>query len=417
MRRGLLLLTVCAACHHDTSPDQRAACTFGPGAQAATTLGDQLPPQIPIDHFVLVMQENRSFDHYFGALTVPGQTVEAAPADASNPVDGGVITRTHQTALCFPSPAEEWDDIHLAYDEGKMDGFGARSGQRSLSYYDEGDLPFYYALARTFAFSDHHFSSALTNTYPNRMFLMCGTAFGIISDVYPKRSAPNLFTSLNDASVAWKVYSQQLPTPALLAGTFSSNLSKFTNLDEFFADADAGTLPSFSMVEGSVTGGDRTDEDPPTDVQLGQAFVERVVRALMASPQWPSTALIFTYDEAGGFYDHVPPPPACVPDDIAPQIPDGGFVAGYDRYGVRVPLMIISPYAKRGFVSHHVTDHTSLLRLIEARFSLPALTKRDANAEPPFDMFDFAHPDMTVPSLPISPVDPDGGPACSALYP
>src|SRR5207237_3893287 len=114
---------------------------------------------------------------------------------------------------------------------------------------------------------------------------------------------------------------------------------------------------------------------------------------------------------------HVPPPPACVPDDIAPQIPDGGFIAGYDRYGIRVPLMIISPFAKRGYVSHHVTDHTSLLRLIEARFSLPALTKRDANAEPPFDMFDFSRADTSSPALPEPLVDDAGVTTCAAQYP
>jgi phospholipase C len=429
MRPVPIFLLLAAACHQDMSAAQRSSCAFERGATAETTLTDQLPPRIPIDHFVVVMQENRSFDHYLGALTVPGQTVDGPPAGASNPnpQDGGVIARFHQGALCFPSPAEEWDDIHLAYDDGGMDRFTVRSalsdpmadptGARAISYYDERDLPFYYALARSFAVSDRHFSAVLTNTFPNRMYFMCGTSFGLVNDMYPMRSTPNLFTRLNDASVDWKVYAQELPTPALLADTFSNNLSHFVGFDQFFTDAAAGTLAPFSIVEGSVNGGRRADEDPPTDFQVGQAMVQSVVNALMASPQWGSSALLFTYDEGGGFYDHVPPPKACAPDDIAPNVADGGFAAGFDQYGIRVPLIVVSPYAKRGYVSHHVTDHTSLLRLIEARFGLPALTKRDANAEPPFDMFDFSRADTSAVDLPDASVDPDGAAACATQYP
>jgi len=158
------------------------------------------------------------------------------------------------------------------------------------------------------------------------------------------------------------------------------------------------------------------DEDPPAGPFLGQTRVERIVRAAMASPQWPKTALIFTYDESGGFYDHVPPPPACVPDDIAPDLP-GGQTGAYDRLGMRVPMIVVSPYARRGYVSHQVTDHTSIIRLIAARYGLPALTHRDANMEPPWDMFDFAHPDLSVPSLPDAGLDQSQLDACAVKYP
>ena len=113
----------------------------------------------------------------------------------------------------------------------------------------------------------------------------------------------------------------------------------------------------------------------------------------------------------------MPPPSACPPDEIAPRIADGGFAARFDQYGLRVPLMVISPWARRGFVSHHVSDHTSLLRLVEARFGLPALTRRDANAEPPFEMFDFTHADLSVPSLPAATIDDAGVTDCAAQYP
>jgi phospholipase C len=430
--RTTLLVLLVAACRHgeDVPPELEenlAACEFSRGTLPADSLGTL--PAIPIDHFVIVMQENRSFDHYFSSLTVPGQTVDGAPATLTNPnpQDGGLVSRFHQTSLCFDNPAEEWDDIHYDYDDGALDGFTKRNalddandptGARALGYFDEHELPYYYALARAFAISDRHFSSVMTNTFTNRLFFMAGTAFGQISNEYPMHSNPNLFTRLNDAQVSWTVYSQDFPTPALLGDTFASNLSRFTGFEQFFADLNAGTLASVVIVEGSDgQGGASPNEDPPADPQPGQAMVARIVAALMRSPQWSSSALLLTYDEPGGLYDHVPPPRACAPDDTDPRIPDGGFIAGYTQYGLRVPLLIVSPFAKRGYVSHHVTDHTSLLRLIEARFNLPALTRRDANAVPPFDMFDFTHADTSVPQLPEAQVDDAGYRACIARYP
>jgi phospholipase C len=247
---------------------------------------------------------------------------------------------------------------------------------------------------------------------------MSGSAWGRVNDsVIPTDASPNIFTRLNGAQVDWKVYAETLPTPVLLGQTYGANFSRFVSFDDYFTDAAAGKLPPFSMVENSPIGkGITPDEDPPDGPFLGQQRVERIVRAAMASPQWPHLALIFTYDEAGGFYDHVPPPPACVPDAIKPDLPSGETGA-YDQMGMRVPLIIVSPYAKRGHVSHVVTEHTSLTRLIAARFGLPAMTHRDANAEPPWDMFDFEHPDVSVPVLPDAGVDQAQVDACKVKYP
>jgi phospholipase C len=144
-----------------------------------------------------------------------------------------------------------------------------------------------------------------------------------------------------------------------------------------------------------------------------------VVKAVMASPQWSHTALILTFDEHGGIYDHVPPPPACAPDGIAPITnPSDNAPGGFDRYGVRVPLIVISPYARPHFVSHAVYDHTSITRFIETRFKLPALTARDANADPLTDLFDFSKAAFaTPPSLPEATLDPAKVAECMALYP
>ena len=166
-----------------------------------------------------------------------------------------------------------------------------------------------------------------------------------------------------------------------------------------------------------MKGGVSPDEDPPADFEVGQAMVKSIVDALTQSPQWPRSALFLSYDEQGGLYDHVPPPSACPPDDTPPKLDPGGFDAAYDQLGLRVPLIVVSPYAKRGYVSHEVTDHTSLLRFVETRFSLPALTHRDANAVPPFDMFDFDHPDLSVPTLPPATVDAAKRAACATQFP
>jgi phospholipase C len=161
----------------------------------------------------------------------------------------------------------------------------------------------------------------------------------------------------------------------------------------------------------------RDDEHAPSNIQLGQKFTEEVVRALLASPLWPRSVLFLTYDEHGGFYDHVPPPAACLPDDIPPERESGDVEGAFDRYGFRVPLIAVSPYARRGHVSHFVSSAASVLRFVETRFSLPAMTARDANAEPLLDLFDFERPDLTVPDLPAAALDPDERARCLAAYP
>ncbi len=381
------------------------------------------------------MQENRTFDHMYSSLTVPGETVDGAAPTATNPDPthpGGTIARFHQTAYCIDNPAESWDEVHQEIDGGALDGFTRANGSdaldptgaRSLGYYDETDLPFYYALSRAFAISDRHFASVQANSWTNRAFYMAGTAYGITSNVIPKQDDPagdmypNLFTRLDDAGIDFAFYVQDVPSLAILSETYGMFQAHVLPYAQFFTDAAAGTLPPVTFVEGSdMKGGVSPDEDPPADVQIGQQLVADVVAAVTTSPQWASAALLISYDEQGGFYDHVPPPPACIPDDIAPQLAAGDVVAAYDAYGLRVPLIAVSPFAKRGHVSHDITDHTSILRLVEARFDLPALTHRDANALPPLDLFDFSHADLSVPALPAAAIDATQMSACAAKYP
>ena len=447
VRWGVAVIAIAAiACGDNDRPDCgdepadcRASCGYGAGDQPALTLRDfAIGNTIPLDHVILVMQENRTFDHYFSSLTVPGQTVDGAAPDATNPDPlnpGQTISRFHQTAYCFDDPAESWDEVHREVDGGALDAFttvnaaddpnGDPSGRRTLGYYDATDLPYYYALAQAFAVSDRHFASVQANTWTNRMYYMAGTSFGVISNTFPPDQrgsdgtlAPNLFTRLEDAHVTWGFYVQDLPTLAILFATYAKYSLRVYPYAQFFTDAAAGTLPQVTFVEGTdMAGGVSPDEDPPADMQVGQQMVSQIVSAVTSSPLWPHSALFLSYDEQGGLYDHVPPQPACIPDDYAPDLVAGDVDAAFDQTGLRVPLIVVSPYAKRGYVSHVVTDHTSILRFIAAMYELPALTHRDANAVPPFDMFDFSKQDLSVPDLPDATIDPTQQAACATQYP
>ncbi len=406
----------------------RRACKFKKGALTRDTVasGARLGSQIPINNIVIIMQENRSFDSYFSQLSHGG--VDVAPTDATNPdADGKPISRFHQTKLCFDDTAHSWGNAHLEYDKGKLDGFVTANnpgGERAMGYFTDAELPFYYDLARTFAISDRHFCSVMTSTWTNRMYLFAATSWGLISNDFPPdedkfgERYENVFLELSDAKVDWRIYTVRHATPAILATTLADNEERFQHLEDYFKDAKAGTLPAVSIVEPDTTiEGLSADEHPPADPQPGQAFSESVAKALFASPQWAHSALIITYDENGGLYDHVPPPAACPPDDLVPHPMPEGVANPYDTYGFRVPLIVVSPYARRGYVSHNISDHTSITRLIEARFDLPAMTARDANADPLFDLFDFDHPNLEIPALRPALVDPGEHDRCLAAYP
>jgi phospholipase C len=388
----------------------RDACAFGPGMLARDTTGADLPTgsDIPIDHIVLIMQENRSFDHYYSVF--PG--VDGAPATDWNPDSkGNMVQRFHFTSPCMPGGDHGWVAEHANLDGGKLDGFVKSNGDSPvpMGYYTGDDLPYYYALAQTFAISDRHFSSVLAPTWPNRMFYFAGTSWGITSNVFPSPAPdgseyPNIFSELDDAKVEWRVYSQDHATPLIAAiREYLDHMDWFLAQKDFAADVAAGKLAPVTVVEASdVMGVLSPDEGPPGDVDIGQDFVAGTIAAVMNSPFWKSSVIFISYDENGGMYDHVVPPKACPPDSLPP---DNGGSVGFDQLGFRVPLIVVSPYAKHGYVSHAVTDSTSILRFVQARFELPSLSARDANADPTFDMFDFANPDFTVPALPTVTID------------
>jgi len=436
----------------------RAACKFARGALPDETLGAGIPTgkDIPIETIVVLMQENRSFDHYFGRFgKYAGRTdVEVPPEGASNPSRiGPASSATHpwQRAAhyCFLDTNHEWGGTHKQIDDGKMDGFyetnhdikgevmpdptmALRDGERAMGWYDEREIPFYYALAKSFGLGDHYFASVAGPTWPNRMYLYAGTSFGLAENFFPKidafpfpQSDAVVLDELDKRHVDWKLYTSGGPSGATsvlgiqLPLRYGRDVT-FT-IEDFYRDAAEGKLPPVVFLDGNFTktgDPDNDDEHPPSNLQIGQRYTSHIVDALVKSPQWKSLALFITYDEHGGLYDHVPPPKACVPDDKPPVDEAGRPMEGaFDTYGVRVPLIVVSPYSKRGHVSHGVYDHASILRFIQAKHRLPALTARDANALVPTDFFDFASPpNLAVPALPPAVVDPGEMQYCDQTF-
>jgi phospholipase C len=417
-----------------------AATPPDPSRPAGT---DTLPE---IRHIVILMMENHSFDNYLGLLG-RGDGLTVGPdglATATNPDRSGVEVRAHRarsTGQPEAVPSQGWAACHEQWAEGTNRGFvrsadevAERTGHAdvdpavAMSYWTGDDLPFYWAMARVFPLADRWFSSCLGPTFPNRRFLVAGTADGLTTDslahTFQRPDNGTLFDLLARHRISWANYhplphrnpllKRSLGGHALRASRGATSLVlrsagrlrdvtaapksflQFTadayplgllryllhvhSVDRFIAAAKDGTLPSVSIVDPDF----RTcSEENPQDIQDGEAFAARIINAVMHGKGWPHTVLIWLYDEHGGYYDHVEPPVAVEPDE---HLPDDGGPWRYDRFGFRVPAVVISPYAKPDYVSHVVHDHTSILKLIETKWNLPPLTRRDAQAD---DLLDF----------------------------
>jgi phospholipase C len=421
---------------------QREGCAFDAGAWPAQTIGTDYPvgSDIPINHVVVIMQENRSFDHYLGRLVAQGyyqpgdfaagdqgdagdagpgsgfahsDQLDVPPNGWTNPdSDGGLIGPHPDNEYCF-GMNHSWQAEHDDYDNGRLDHFVTQNdpdGQRAFFYQDDTVIPFYYALANTFSVGDHYFCSVLTSTWPNRFFLMAATSFGIGDNSFctldtAAHPVPQIFSLLEEGGHTWKDYTDG---PHMLEffpyfGWLKDTRSHYGDVKcDLLSDIQNDTLPDVAFVMGDET--DESSDEGPSDLPgIGGQVVETIVRTLWASPAWKDTAVFITYDENGGLADHVAPVHACAPDGYAPHDGNGNPLTpgGFDQTGFRVPFIVVSPYARAHFASHVVHDHTSITRFIEARFGLPALTARDANATPPMEMFDFQHPAfMTPPSIP-----------------
>ena len=479
-----------------------------------------------VKHIIIAMQENRSFDHYFGVLAyVTGTPYHSAKgsgkkracnADDHTCVDGlnckvdkktgdlkctnsnksnlkGTVKAFHDPRYCTgPDLDHGWASTHREVNFKKPnstlkaspnDGYvrvnaetqvpNQATDHDTMGYYTDADLPFYFGLAQTFAISDRYFCSVLGPTFPNRAYLVAGTSFGhlttaeivsaeVVAQGGYKPITGTLFDLLNANNVSWTDYYSDLP----YAGIFQPQSSHWQPLAKFATDAAAGTLPAVSFIDPSIAADQpingamfETDEHPPADIRAGQYFISTIVGALRNSPSWNDSILFITYDEHGGFYDHAIPPPApqggaATPDGIAPgqcadlsnplaslvfgaglncgfsqmdapelcqgkgitYTPNGpypGQCATFNQLGVRVPLTVVSPFAKPHYVSHTVADHTSLLALIEKRFLNGAhLTARDENADTLEDMFDFDTSPSFSSTIPSAPLPSTTDPGC-----
>ena len=376
-----------------------------PGSRPNPTLPEGTDMVPKIEHIVIVMMENHSFDARYGMLgRGDGFKLDAAgkPIDANPMKDGRLLQAFHMPSTCQlnGAPGQNWVASHASFDNGRNDGFVKASGPVAMGYWDKSDIPFYYGLARTFPLCDRYFCSTLAQTYPNRRFLIAGTASGVVStdtanlDKYAPANG-TILDRLSAHGISWHDYATDLPGVDVILGNAAKFPKNITTIDKFYKDAAAGSLPSVSFVDprfgGNAANPDESEEDPD-DIAYGENFVSRVVNAVFNSPNWKNTVLIYTYDEHGGYYDHVPPPAAIKPDNIPPGADVAGITGAYDRYGFRVPTVIVSPFAKRNYVSSVVHDHTSILKLIETKWNLGALTYRDANADNLLDSLDLEGP-------------------------
>jgi phospholipase C len=397
-----------------------------------------------IEHIVVLMLENHSYDNILGLLgRGDGFTLGAnGLPTAANPYPNGQIQhafRMPTTCQLQGTPSQEWAAAHHAYAGGAMDGFVSATispqaqaivGGVAMGYWTGDDLPFTYSLARNFPVGDRWFCSLLGQTDPNRRYLIAGTSAGMTDDAGPSDlsalilAAGTIFTTLDKYKISWENYTAAYPdgsTPELFPDSdAATEAGHHKALSEFFSDAATGDLPSFSLLDPDYT---TQSEENPQNIVVGEALLAQVVQAVGTSPLWRTTMLAIMYDEHGGYYDHVPPPPAIPPDSIGPAVQPGeSAYDGFARYGFRVPSLVVSPYARPGHVTSVLHDHTSVLAMVERKWNLPALTYRDANANDLTDFLDLsalAAGQPTFPALPAlaAPGDTPARLACSASGP
>ncbi len=390
-----------------------------------------------IQHIIVMAQENRSTDTYLGSLNDYRKSrglsadFDGMPANAQNPYPfyTGFQSAFHLQTMCIENTSAGWLGAHYSFnsrdpksDTPLMDGFviaaasvavfageNDTQGVRAMGYYTADDLPYHYWLATQFATSDRWFAGGPLETQPNRMYLMAATSAGHAhTPQAPVNGTKTIFDELEAANVSWKIYVTDVAASSTL--NFFQPFGKqhqanIVPLSEYFTDVQNGTLPQVAYIEPGLIDG--TDEHPGIgiNIQVGAAESAKVINALIQSPSWKDSVFILTFDEGGGLYDHVPPatglpnPDGILPMDLFSDDTPGDFT----RWGFRVPLFVVSPFAKPGFISHTPTDFTAVLKFIENRFNLSSLTKRDAMASNMSEYFDFGAPNMTPPAAPTQP--------------
>ena len=374
------------------------------GADSTSTT---VSPNTPIEHFIFLMQENHSFDNYFG--TYPGANgIPEGVCMPVNPFDETVTDcvepfRIGENDVKMDDPAHSASTHEMQFNNGAMDGFvyalteRAQDGRLAMGYYDDQDLPYYWNIADNYVLFDNFFSSVAGGSFDNHMFWVAGTTVVPTSEVSEQEllaEVPTIFDQLDAKGVSWKFYvqnydpeltyrtvhlypfnraSQVIWVPLLNFDRFLDNPDlnqHIVDLDQYFDDLVDGTLPNVAFMVPSGP-----SEHPPSSLLSGQRFVRTLLQRLMQSEFWESSAFMWSYDDWGGWYDHVPPP----------SVDEFG-------YGFRVPALLVSPYAKPGFIDSTQHDYTSALKFISENWGLETPAERTASANSLTSAFDFSEP-------------------------
>jgi phospholipase C len=323
----------------------------------------------PVKHIVVIFQENHTFDNYFGTFPGANGIQNDPPAVKPFHITGPIVDLCHSTACA-----------HEAYDQGRMDDFlQAEGSNETFGYYDGTDIPYYWSLARNYTLFDNYFTSVMGPSLPNHLYVVAASDDGIpdsADTTQPELNVNTIANELEAANDSWGYYAPYTAGNGNALGMVSSiadNATMMANLKptgQFLTDMRAGKMPDVSYLIGN----DTENEHPPYSISSGEQWVESTIGAIQASPYWGSTVILITWDDYGGWYDHVVPP----------QV---------DKYGdgLRVPLLMVSPFAKQGYIDHTFSDHSSILKFIERVFGLPSLTQRDAGASDLMDALDQSY--------------------------
>jgi phospholipase C len=327
-----------------------------------------------IETIVVLCMENRSFDHCLGSLRlVEGRTdIDGLTGTESNPDrDGNPVGVYRIGELITADPPHNWVAVHRQWNNGANDGFvQAHAGAFQndvMGYRLREQLPVTYALADAGAICNRWFSACLGPTWPNRAYLHAGTSRGMQQDLPMLFLSPTIWERLAGAGLGGMNYYHDIPW---VLGAFGQTTG-VAPVERFFEDAAAGTLPPLAVIDPAFFGGGANDDHPTHDSVLGQALVASVVAALGASPQWNRCLFVLTYDEHGGFFDHVAPP--ALSTQIEPE-------AEFGSLGFRVPSVVIGPHVRRGCAVNTVLEHSSVLATVSRRFGLEPLNSRVAAA-------------------------------------
>jgi phospholipase C len=356
------------------------------------------PHRSGIEHIIVVMMENRSFDHMVGWIPgADGRQAGLTYFDESGVGHPTMALAPDYQGCSHPDPDHTYDGGRIEFNNGACDGWllAGNNDDYAIGYYTRADLPFYSGVAEAWTSFDGFFSSIMAGTFPNRIYQHCAQTDRLENSLMLS-SLPTIWDRLEAHSLAGRYYFSDVPFTALWGTKY---LPITRHITDFFGDCEAGTLPEVAFVEPRFLGealGLTNDDHPHADIRNGQDFLNTIYEAVTASPNWPNTVLIINYDEWGGFFDHVPP-------QFAP-IPPADQALGSDGLrGFRIPAFIISPWSPSGVVAHGLYDHTSILKMIEWRWHLEPLTVRDRTANNIAAALDFSRTNLDAPSFVVPP--------------